>query len=123
MNKEYSIQFAQVQDMDSWMNMIEIVKEEFPGLKTLEQVESYRQTVIKNINRETAICAKYLGQVVGVLIFSYNSKCLSCLAVHTEYRRKGIASAMIKKMLKLFPDDVDITVTTYREGDTMGIVS
>ncbi|WBW96810.1 GNAT family N-acetyltransferase [Oceanirhabdus sp. W0125-5] len=121
MNKEYSIQFAQTQDLDSWMRMIEIVKDNFPGLKTLEQFESYRQTVIKNINRETAICVKKLGQVVGVLIFSYNSKCLSCMAVHPDHRKKGIASAMITKMLELFPDDVDISVTTFIEGDVKGI--
>ncbi|MCM1989576.1 GNAT family N-acetyltransferase [Oceanirhabdus seepicola] len=121
MNKEYSIQFAQVQDIDSWIKMIQIVRDNFPGLQTSEQIESYRQTVIKNINRETSICVKYFSEVVGVLIFSYNSKCLSCIVVHPEHRRKGIASAMIKKMLELFPDDIDITVTTYREGDTKGI--
>ena len=121
MDKEYSIQFAQVQDIDSWMKMIEIVKDQFPGLKTLEQLESYRQTVIKNINRKTAICVKCFGEVVGILIFSYNAKCLSCMAVHPDHRRKGIASEIITKMIELFPNDVDISVTTFIDGDTKGI--
>lgn len=121
MNKEYTIQFAQFQDINSWMKMIEIVKDNFPGLQTSEQIQNYRKTVIKNMKRQTAICVKYFGEFVGVLIFSYNAKCLSCMAVHPDHRRKGIASAMITKMIELFPNDVDISVTTFLEGDTKGI--
>ncbi|NLV35406.1 MAG: GNAT family N-acetyltransferase [Clostridiaceae bacterium] len=43
------------------------------------------------------------------------------MAVHPKYRRQGIASAMIKKMISLFPNDVDVSVTTFREGDIKGI--
>lgn len=43
------------------------------------------------------------------------------MAVHPSHRRKGIASAMIEKMLSLFPNEVDITVTTFREDDIKGI--
>lgn len=118
---KYKIQFAQVEDIDSWMKMVEIVRDNFPGLETSEQLENYRKTVIKNINRQTAICAKYAGEVIGVLIFSYNAKCLSCMAINPDHRRKGVASAMVSKMIDLFPNDVDISVTTFREGDTKGI--
>lgn len=121
MINKYNIQFAQVQDIDSWMKMIKIVRNNFPGLKTSDELENYRQTVIKNMNRQTAICAKYADEVIGVLIFSYNAKCLSCMAIHPDHKRQGIASAMIKKMIDLFPNDVDISVTTFREGDIKGI--
>lgn len=59
MNEEYTIQFSEIQDIDSWMQMIEAVKINFPGLDTAELLGSYRQTVIKNMNRHTAICTKY----------------------------------------------------------------
>lgn len=121
MNETYNIQFAKEEDIDSWMRMVHIVKENFPGLETSQQIESYQKTVIKNMNRKTAICAKNSDEVIGVLLFSYNSKCLSCMAVHPEHRRKGIASAMITKMIDLFPKDVDITVTTFRKEDIKGI--
>lgn len=101
--------------------MVDKVRDNFPGLETAEEMDSYRQTMIKNIKRKTALCAKYEGDVVGVMLFSYNSKCLSCMAVHPEHRRKGIASAMIEKMLTLFPADTDITVTTFRADDARGI--
>lgn len=39
------------------------------------------------------------------------------MAIHSDYRRKGIATAMIKKMLASFPAGIDITVTTFREDD------
>lgn len=121
MSEKYTIQFAGLQDHDSWMQMIESIRTNFPGLDTEELLESYKQTVIKNISRQTAICAKHTNEVVGVLIFSYNAKCLSCMAVHPEHRRKGIAAAMIKDMLSLLPSDVDISVTTFRENDSKGI--
>ncbi|MNW58633.1 Acetyltransferase (GNAT) family protein [compost metagenome] len=121
MNEKYTIKFAGLEDLDSWMLMIESVRTNFPGLDTEELLESYKQTVIKNISRQTAICAKHANEIVGVLIFSYNAKCLSCMAVHPEHRRKGIATALMKDMLSLFPSDVDISVTTFRENDSKGI--
>jgi ribosomal protein S18 acetylase RimI-like enzyme len=108
-------------DIDSWIKMIDIVSDNFPGLDTTEKMECYRQNVVKNIKRKTALCAKYEGDIVGVMIFSYNSKCLSCMAVHPNHRRKGIASAMIERMLSLFPNNTDITVTTFRSDDIKGI--
>lgn len=121
MKSEITVQFAEPEDIDSWMKLIEIVKDEFPGLETEEELEGYKRTVIKNINRKTAICVKSDDEIVGALLFSYKLKCLSWMAVHPDYRRKGIASALITKMLELFPSDVDISVTTFREGDAKGI--
>lgn len=117
MENKLVVQFAELQDVTSWMKMVEIVKDEFPGL----ELESYKQTVIKNINRKTALCIKSENEIIGALIFSYNLKCLSWMAVHTNYRREGIASALITKMLELFPKEEDISVTTFREGDAKGI--
>lgn len=117
----YSLSFAELQDIDFWIKMIEIVRDNFPGLETAEKMDGYRQTVIKNINRKTALCVKHAKDIVGIMLFSYHSQCLSCMAVHPDHRRKGIASAMIEKMISLFPDNMDISVTTFREGDIKGI--
>ena len=100
--------------------MVAVVRDEFPGLDTGERWDSYRRTVAKNINRGTALCVKRGAEVVGLLLFSYNSRCLSCLAVHPGHRRLGIASAMIERMLAQFPPGVDITVTTFCEDDPKG---
>ena len=117
--KSYSIKLAQKSDINSWMKLIEKVKNNFPGL----EVENYKNALIKNIYRGTAICAKDSNKIVGALLFSYISNCLSFLAVHSEYRRKGIASALIEKMLTMLPDNVDISVTTFRKNDKKGKAS
>lgn len=121
LGEEYSLCYAEVKDIDSWIKMIEIVRDNFPGLETDEDMEGYRQTVIKNVKRQTAFCVKHKGDIVGIMLFSFNSKCISCMAVHPNHRRKGIAAAMIEKMLSLFPNDTDISVTTFRENDIKGI--
>jgi len=54
-------------------------------------------------------------------MYSIHSKCLSYTAVHPDHRRKGIAPAMIEKMLPQFPEDSDIWVPTFREEDEKGI--
>ncbi|MEK5029550.1 MULTISPECIES: GNAT family N-acetyltransferase [unclassified Paenibacillus] len=120
MNGQYKVKFAEMQDVDSWMSMIEAVRSNFPGLHSEELLEGYKQTVIKNINRRTAICAVYAGEVAGLMLFSYNAKCLSCMAVHPDHRRQGIATAMIDQMLSLFPEDTELSVTTFRANDPLG---
>ena len=112
---------AELSDLDAWMEMLVIVKNNFPHLDTEEEINDYKQVVIKNINRKSAICVKYEEKVVGLLLFSYNQKCLSCMAVHPNYRRKSIASAMVEKMISLLPQDEDIWVITFRADDEKGI--
>lgn len=113
----YDLIYAQINDVDSWMRMVDAVKDNFPGL----EANSYKETLIKNIKRKTALCVKCNDEIVGVMLFSYHSQCLSCMAVHPSYRRKGIASSMIETMISLFPNNVDIQVTTFRSGDSKGI--
>lgn len=112
--------FATMRNLESWMNFVEIVKGYFPGLETEEEIEDYRNTVIKNIDRGSAVCALDGNMVVGVLLFSQNRNMLSCLAVHPGYRRKGIATKMVELMLTRLDRSRDITVETFREEDEKG---
>jgi GNAT superfamily N-acetyltransferase len=121
LSEGYLLDYAEIQDIDSWIEMVKIVRDNFPGLETSEKMEEYRQTVIKNIKRNTALCMKYEREIVGILLFSYNSKCLSCMAVHPKHRRNGIGAVMIEKMISLFPSNMDISVTTFRKDDIKGI--
>ncbi len=45
---------------------------------------------------------------------------LCCLAVHPEYRRKQIASKMVKKMMSKLDRDRDIIVETFLKEDIRG---
>ena len=112
--------FAAKHNLASWMSLVEIVRENFPGLETQELLDSYRETVIKNIERQSAICALHGRIVVGILLFSVKHNMISCMAVHPEYRRRGIAREMIALMMTKLDRTQDITVTPFREDDPKG---
>lgn len=115
------VDFATLDDLPSWMALVTRVRWNFPGLECEEALAEHRQTVIKNIQRGTAICAKDGAKVVGVLLFSIRQNMLSCMAVHPDYRRQGIASDMIRRMLERLPVERPVEVITFREGDEKGI--
>jgi ribosomal protein S18 acetylase RimI-like enzyme len=112
----YVCTFAKPSDIEDWMRLVDIIKDDFPGLV----MEDYLQTLIKNINRQSAICVKHKETIVGILIYSLKKKTLSCMAVHPEHRQIGIATAMIEKMITMFPENSEIWVTTFREDDPKG---
>jgi ribosomal protein S18 acetylase RimI-like enzyme len=117
---DISVGLATTDDLSSWMELVRLVSWNFPGLETEELLMGYQETVIKNINRNSAICAMNNEKVVGVLLFSVKRSMLGCMAVHPDYRRKGIATKMIDLMLAQLPGKSDIVVTTFRENDEKG---
>lgn len=117
---DIKIEYANVINLSSWMSLIDIVKWNFPGLETDEKVETYKNTVIKNINRESAICALDDKIVVGILLFSKKYNMLCCMAVHPEYRKRGIATKMVQLMLGNLNREKNIVVETFREDDEKG---
>ena len=70
---------------------------------------------------ENIIAVKEAEKVVGVLLLSKKHNMICCLAVATEYRRNGIASALLEKALTELDKSRDITVTTFRDNDEKGI--
>lgn len=119
-SNELKIGAAEKKNLASWMSLAEIVRNGFPGLETGEALAEYRSTVVKNMERGSALCALDGNVVVGVLLFSAEENRLDCLAVHPEYRRRGIASGLIEKMLEKLDRSRDIVVETFREEDEKG---
>ena len=115
-----NIDFADLGCLNSWMSLAEIVRWNFPGLETEEALEDYRRTVLKNMERGSAVCAMDGKMVVGILLFSPGETMISCMAVHPEYRRKRIAARMVELMLTKMNANSDIRVETFREGDEKG---
>jgi len=121
MKNDIDIRLATLNDLSSWMELVRLVSWNFPGLETEELLNGYQETVIKNIGRNSAICAKHNGKVIGVLLFSRKHKMLCCMAVHPDYRKMGIAAKMIQLMLTYLPDTCDVVVTTFRRDDEKGM--
>jgi len=107
-------------DIGSWMALVERVAWNFPGLETAEALAEHRDTVLRFMGKEQALCVKENGAVTGVLLFSAKHNMICCLAVAPEQRRKGIASALLAEALGRLDRNRDITVTTFREDDRRG---
>ncbi len=113
--------FGKPADIDMWMRLVKQVSPNFPGLETEESIEEHKQTVIKFMNKNQALCVKVNGDIAGVLLFSRGHNMICCLAVDPDYRRCGIASELLKKALDELDRSKDITVSTFREDDEKGI--
>lgn len=114
------VQFGKYCDIDTWMELVEKIRWNFPGLETPEKLEEYRETVLRFMDKEQALCVKEGSKVIGVLLFSKGRNMICCLGVSPDYRRHGIASKLLKKALENLNRTKEITVSTFREEDEKG---
>ena len=115
------VEYGTPLDIESWMELVQSVSWNFPGLETEAAIEDHRKTVLRFMRENRALCVKADENVVGVLLLSKKYNMICCLAVAPEYRRKGIASALLEKALAELDSSRDITVTTFRDNDEKGI--
>lgn len=116
-----NVEYGTSMDIESWMDLVKLVSWNFPGLETESDIEDHRKTVLRFMGENRALCVKKTDKVVGVLPISKKHNMICCLAVAPEYRRKGIASALLEKALYELDRSRDITVTTFRVNDEKGI--
>ena len=112
--------FGESSCIHSWMQLVRKVSWNFPGLETEEGIIDHRNTVLKFISKNQAICVRENNRVIGVLLFSRYHNMICCLAVDPDFRRKGIASMLLEKALQELDQNRDITVSTFREDDEKG---
>lgn len=113
--------YGTASDIDAWMKVVERVAPQFPGLETKESREEHKATVLRFMEKQQAICVKKNGEIVGVMLFSRGHNMICCLAVLPEYRRCGIASALLETALAELDKSREITVSTFRESDEKGL--
>ena len=114
------VEYGTLRDVGSWMELVQQVRWNFPGLETQAALEDHRQTVLRFMGENRALCVKDSDKVIGVLLLSKKHNMICCLAVAPEHRRHGIARALLKKALLELDRSRDITVTTFRENDEKG---
>ncbi len=115
------VEYGTLQNIESWMQLVQRVRWIFPGLETEAALDDHRKTVLRFMGENRALCVKDAEKVVGVLLLSKKHNMICCLAVAPEYRRNGIASALLEKALSELDRSRDITVTTFRVNDEKGI--
>ena len=97
---DVEIELGRECDVDNWMQLVNKVKDSFPGLETKEALEEHRHTVLGFMRKGSAICARVNDQIVAALLFSREDS-----------------------MLSLMNEKRDVAVTTYREGVPEGIAA
>ncbi len=104
---------ASQEDIPAWMELVRLVVDGFPYLDE----ESYEKELWEAIRTRRALILKDNDKAAGVMIFQESTGSIDFLAVHPQYRKKGIARAFCRKALYelAYPDE--ISITTFREGD------
>lgn len=121
MIENMKVELGKPSDIDSWMQLVRKVSWNFPGLETEQSIEEHKMTVLKFMNDKRALCVKNGQDIVGVLLYSRKHNMICCLAVDPAYRKRGIASLLLREALDKLDQDKDITVSTFRENDIKGI--
>ena len=123
MIENMKVEFGRTSDIDSWMRLVRKVSWNFPGLETEQSIDEHKIIVLKFMNDKRALCVKNEQEIVGVLLYSRKYNMICCLAVDPAYRKRGIASLLLRDAIDKLDRDKDITVSTFRENDVKGIAS
>ncbi|MDO5294432.1 MAG: GNAT family N-acetyltransferase [bacterium] len=109
------------EEIEQWMELVRKINAQFPGLKSEEEIEEHKKTVLTFMQRHEAFCVKSKDKIVGEILFSrtYNTICF--LGVDKEYRRNGIARSLVLEAMVTMDQTKEITVTTYCEEDENGV--
>ena len=121
MIENMKVEFGRTSDIDSWMRLVKKVSWNFPGLETEQSIDEHKIIVLKFMNDKRALCVKNEQEIVGVLLYSRKYNMICCLAVDPTYRKRGIASLLLREAIDKLDRDKDITVSTFRENDVKGI--
>ena len=121
MIENMKVEFGRTSDIDSWMRLVRKASWNFPGLETEQSIDEHKIIVLKFMNDKRALCVKNEQEIVGVLLYSRKYNMICCLAVAPAYRKRGIASLLLREAIDKLDRDKDITVSTFRENDVKGI--
>lgn len=114
------IRKAKESDIGQWLQLVKKVRDSFPGLETEESLQEHEETVLQFMKREEATAAFENNQIVGAVLYSREHNMIGFLAVDPKYRKKGIASALLRFSLDELDKSKDVTVSTFRDGDERG---
>lgn len=107
------ISYAVPADLPDWMQFTALVAGGFPFLDENSHQERLRQS----IRQRQALIMRDGPAMIGGAAFSRQTGRIDFLAVHPQYRRYGVAKALLDFMMCSLSAGREISITTFREGD------
>lgn len=110
---ERRIAYAESADIPVWMKLVPLVIDGFPCLNEKDCLEKLRESIAN----KRALILKDGDTAAGVMAFHERAGSIDFLAVHPQYRGRGIARALCQRLLERPLCPSVISVTTFRQGD------
>jgi len=107
------ISYAALDDIPDWMNFVSVVIGGFPCLEE----SSHLETVKRSIENRQALIMRDGSAIIGAAAFSRRTGSIDFLAAHPQYRRGGVAKALLDVITRNPLAGRAISITTFREGD------
>jgi ribosomal protein S18 acetylase RimI-like enzyme len=111
------VQTAQAEDYDAWLRLAREVEELFGPLVG---EEAFQQTLMKNLQRGTALCVREQdgpagADLLGGLFFSPKPPIytISWLAVTQKWRQQGIGLKLVEAFMERVKPPAEAMVTTF----------
>lgn len=110
---EKEIQFASMEDIPKWIELVRLVVDGFPCLEEKQYMEQLKDC----IQKKQALILKDNDIAIGIMGITIATGSIDFLGIHPQYRKQGITQAFLKKAISLLITSDEISVTTFREGD------
>lgn len=107
------ITFATLEDIDAWMELVNLTIDGYPCL----DVTKYRENLRRYIANKRALLLRDKGMVIAVMGFTAETGSIDFLAVHPQYRKLGVAKLFLDKLADELLRGETLSLTTYRAGD------
>lgn len=107
------IQFATIEDINDWMELVQLTIDGYPRLDEVD----YMEKLSFYIADKRALILRDEGMAIGIMGFSTETGSIDFLAVHPQYRNSGIEKVFLDKLADELLAGIEISLTTYREGD------
>lgn len=120
---KWEVKTASINDSERWFAFTAIVQKDFCDMDLVGD-ENHRSGMMKNMSRGTAIYIEdnlhTVCPIIGAMTYSPNQNHIGWLAVHPDYRKKGVASALMEFMICQLSNAKEIRVKTFLYDDKYG---